>query len=83
MQRSPKAHRHLFAGELPTKCRLDLVWPTLHKKITYEMLAHSPQTNLHMKIIYKFVWIYLGQHWMVCQHGQRGLPIQCWFISDM
>ena len=29
------------------------------------MLAHSPQTNLHMKIVYKFVWIYMNQHWVV------------------
>ena len=26
------------------------------------MLTHSPKTTLHRKIIYDFVWIYLGQH---------------------
>ena len=36
-------------------------WPTLHKKITCAVLANCPQTNFHRKIIYNFVWVYLGQ----------------------
>ena len=39
-----------FAGKEPIKPSLGLVWPTLHKKITCVMLAHSPQTS----IIYNF-----------------------------
>ena len=54
------------------QCCLDLPEPTLHNKITFVMLAHSPQTNLHIKRIYNFVWIYLGQH---CT---RKLLVQCW-----
>ena len=33
----------------------------MHKKLTYGMLVHSPQTTFHRIIIYKFVWIYLGR----------------------
>ena len=54
------------------QCCPDLPGPTLHKKITCVMLAQSPKTFLHMKIIYNFVWIYLGQHFT------RKLPMQCW-----
>ena len=35
---------------------LDLPEPKLHKKLTYVMLAHSPQTTFHRKIIYNFIW---------------------------
>ena len=44
------------------QCCLDLPEPTLHKKITCEMLVHSLQTTLHRKVILNFVGIYLGQH---------------------
>ena len=43
---------------------LDRPQPKLHEKLTCVMLAHSPQTTLHQKIIYNFVLIYLGQHCM-------------------
>ena len=39
---------------------LDMPEPKLHKKLTSVMLVHSPQTAFHRKIIYSFVWIYLG-----------------------
>ena len=39
----------------------DLPEPKLHKKLTCVMLVHSPQTAFHKKIIYNFVWIYLGR----------------------
>ena len=68
----PKAYRHVFARKLATQCCLDLREPTLHKKITFAMLVHSPRTNLHWKIIYSFVWICLGQHCI------RELLAQCW-----
>ena len=44
------------------QCCLDLTESTLYKKINLVMLTHSPKTTLHRKIIYDFVWIYLGQH---------------------
>ena len=47
-------------NKLYIQCCLDLPEPTLYKKITFTMLAHSPQTALHRKIVYNFVWIYLG-----------------------
>ena len=34
------------------QCCLDLPQPILHMKITSAMLARSPQTTLHRKIIY-------------------------------
>ena len=40
---------------------LDVPKPKLHKKLTCVMLVHSPQTAFHKKIIYNFVWIYLGR----------------------
>ena len=40
---------------------LDLPGPKLHKKLIFVMLVHSPQTTFHRKIIYNFVWIYLGK----------------------
>ena len=46
--------------------------PTLHKKITFAMLTYCPQTTLHRKKIYNFVWIYLGQHCI------KKLLAQCW-----
>ena len=39
----------------------DLPEPKLHKKLSCVMLVHSPQTTFHRKIIYNFVWIYLGR----------------------
>ena len=39
---------------------LDMPEPKLHKKLTCVMLVHSPQTAFHRKIIFNFVWIYLG-----------------------
>ena len=36
------------------------------------MLAYCPLTTLHRKIIYNFVWIYLGQHCI------SKLLAQCW-----
>ena len=39
----------------------DLSEPKLHKKLSCVMLIHSPQTTFHRKIIYNFVWIYLGR----------------------
>ena len=39
----------------------DLPEPKLHKKLSCVMLIHSPQTTFHRKIIYNFVWIYLGR----------------------
>ena len=47
----------------------------MQKKITFVILAQCPQTTLHRKIIYNFVWIYLGQHciWK--------LLAQCWPCS--
>ena len=39
----------------------DLPEPNLHNKLTFVMLFHSPQTTFHRKIIYNFVWIYLGR----------------------
>ena len=47
-------------------------WANIAQEITCTMLIHSPQTTLHKKIIYNFVWIYLGQH---CT---RKLLVQCW-----
>ena len=47
------------------QCYLDLPEPTLHKEFTFAMLAHSsPEVirKMDRKIIYNFVWIYLGQH---------------------
>ena len=55
-------HSHLFAGKYHIQCCLNLPEPTLHKKITCEMLVHSLQTTLHRKVILNFVGIYLGQH---------------------
>ena len=40
---------------------LNLREPKLHKKIARVMLPHSPQRTLHRKIMYNFVWIYLGK----------------------
>ena len=40
---------------------LDVPKPKLHKKLTCVMLVHSPQTAFHRKIIYNFVWTYLGR----------------------
>ena len=40
---------------------LDMPEPKLHKKLTFVMLVHSPQTAFHRKMIYNFVWIYLGR----------------------
>ena len=40
---------------------LDLPEPKFHKKLACVMLVHSPQTTFHRKIIYNFVWIYLGK----------------------
>ena len=40
---------------------LDMPEPKLHKKRTFVMLVHSPQTAFHRKMIYNFVWIYLGR----------------------
>ena len=40
---------------------LDLREPKLYKKRTCVMLVHIPQTTFHRKIIYNFVWIYLGR----------------------
>ena len=40
---------------------LDLPGPKLHKKLNCIMLVHSPQTTFHRKIVYNFVWIYLGR----------------------
>ena len=39
----------------------DLPEPKLHNKLTCAMLVHSPQTAFHRKIIYNFVWTYLGR----------------------
>ena len=39
----------------------DLPEPKLHKKLIWIMLVHSPQTTFHRKIIYSFVWMYLGR----------------------
>ena len=40
---------------------LNMPEPKLHKKLTSVMLVHSPQTAFHRKIIYNFVWTYLGR----------------------
>ena len=55
---------------------LDLPGPTLHKKISLAMLTYCPQTTLLRKIIFNFVWIYLGQHCI------RKLLAQCWPRAD-
>ena len=50
----------------------DLPEPKLHKKLSCVMLVHSPQTTFHRKIIYIFVWIYLGRSsrpQVVCNKG--------------
>ena len=39
----------------------DLPEPKLHRERACVMLVHSPQTTFHRKIIYNFVWIYLGR----------------------
>ena len=58
------------------QCCPDLPEPTFHKKIIFEILAHSTQTTLHIKTIYNFVWINkivdLGQHCI------RKLLAPCW-----
>ena len=62
-----------------------LTWPGQHcTKNSCAMLAHSPQINVYIKIIYKCVWIYLGRHRVMCQSGRLGLLMrqlatQCWF----
>ena len=55
----------------------DLPVSTLHKKHTCVMLAHSPQTTLHQKIMYNFVSIYLGQRCI------RKLPVECWAMAKI
>ena len=40
---------------------LDMPEAKLHKKLNFVMLVHSPQTAFHRKMIYNFVWIYLGR----------------------
>ena len=47
----------------------------MHKNITFVILAHSSQTTLHRKIIYHFVWIYLGQH---CIHKEITCTMLAW-----
>ena len=78
-------HSRLSAGELRNILRVfsGFGLANIAQKITRAMLAHSPQINVYMKITYKCVWIYLGQHRVVCQRGRRGLLIQCWCISYM
>ena len=49
-------------------------WANIALEITCAMLTHSPQTTLHKKIIYNFVWIYLSQR---CT---RKLLVHCWPI---
>ena len=58
------------------KCCLSPSETTFHKKITCAILIHNPQTNLHRKTIYDFVWIYLHNH---CT---RKLPVWCWPITN-
>ena len=53
-------HADMFSQE--NNLMSDLPVSTLHKKLICVMLAHSPQTTLHQKIIYNFVWrIYLAR----------------------
>ena len=55
-----KGAKYVFKeNKLYIQC-LDLPEPTLYKKITFTVLAHSPETTLHRKIVYNFVWIYQG-----------------------
>ena len=74
----PRAHIHVFAGNnLYSVLLICLSQPTLLKRITYAMLAHSPWTTLQSKISYSVVLIYVGQH---CA---RKLPVQCWsWLTD-
>ena len=58
------------------QCCLGMAGPILHKTIVCAMLAHSPQTTLHRKIIFNVVWICLGQH---CT---RKLPVQYWTMVN-
>ena len=44
----------------------------MHKRITFAMLTLCPPSILHRKIIYNFVWIYLGHHCI------RKLLVQWW-----
>ena len=39
----------------------DVPEPKLRNKLTCAMLVHSSQTTFHRKIIYNFVWTYLGR----------------------
>ena len=41
------------------QCCYGMTGPILHKTIVCAMLAHSPQTTLHRKIIFNVVWICL------------------------
>ena len=43
------------------------------------MLAHSPQTNLCMKVIYKLIWIYLVQRANVGTVGSVGVWAKFYF----
>ena len=58
-----QGRKNMFLQEnkQPIQCCLDLPELTLHKKITFAMLGHCPQTTLHRKIFYNFVRIDLGQ----------------------
>ena len=58
------------------QCCLGMAGPILHKTIVCAMLAHSPQTTLHRKIIFNVLWICLGQH---CT---RKLPVQYWTMVN-
>ena len=57
------------------KCYLDMPEPTVHKKITCAILAHSSEITLHRKIIYNFVWMFLVQHYL------RKLPVEFWPLA--
>ena len=63
-------------GILYTQSFPNMAEPTFHKKITWAIMAHSPQPNFHKKIIYNFTWIYLGQHCV------RKLPVECWPMAN-
>ena len=72
MQCWPKVCRHVFPQENNLYNCLDLPVPTLYKKVTCAMFAYSPQTTLDRKMIYNFVWIYLGEYCI------RKLPAECY-----
>ena len=72
MQCWPKACRHVFPQENNLYNCLDLPVPTLYKNVTCAMFAYSPQATLDRKMIYNFVWIYLGEYCI------RKLPAECY-----